>query len=102
MATLTEQQIRGLFAQEADIRLAHLDQLLLQLEEIPQDEDLLRSVFRELHTLKGSSAVAGLDEVSRVAHELEELVDEVRGGERTVTAELIDTLLTGADRLRAT
>ena len=102
MAILTEQQIRGLFAQEADVRLAHLDQLLLQLEEIPQDEDLLRSVFRELHTLKGSSAVAGLDEVSRVAHELEELVEDVRSGQQAVTGELIDTLLTGADRLRAT
>ncbi len=101
MAALTEQQIRGLFAQEAQVRLAHLDQLLLQLEDRPDDEDLIRSVFRELHTVKGSSAVAGLGEVSQVAHHLEELVGEVRSGRLAVTADVVDTLLTGADALRA-
>ncbi|TFD80195.1 hybrid sensor histidine kinase/response regulator [Cryobacterium sp. Sr8] len=99
MSGLDLAQVRELFAQEAEVRLAHLDQLLLQLEKTGGDESLIRSVFRELHTIKGSSAVAGLDEVSRVAHELEELVDEVRTGRQLVTPEIIDTLLAGADRL---
>jgi two-component system chemotaxis sensor kinase CheA len=99
VATLTADQIRALFAQEAEVRLAHLDQLLLRLEHAPEDEELLRSIFRELHTLKGSSAAAGLDEVSRPAHELEELVDDVRAKRRQVTPELIDNLFAGADRL---
>ena len=62
---------------------------------------LVRSIFREIHTLKGSSAVAGLDDVSRIAHDLEELVDDLRAGERPVTADVIDTLLRGVDRLSA-
>ena len=45
------------------------------------DETLVRSIFREVHTLKGSSAVAGLDDVSRVAHDLEELVDTCASGD---------------------
>jgi len=93
-------QVLRLFIQEAEGRLDQLGQLLLQLELTGKDETLIRSVFRELHTLKGSSAVAGLDEVSRIAHELETLVDTLRVGGRPVTADVIDTLLRGADQLR--
>ena len=101
MAGMNSDQVRSLFAQEAEGRLAQLGQLLLQLEQTGEDETLVRSIFREIHTLKGSSAVAGLDDVSRLAHDLEELVDNVRAGERPVTAEVIDTLLHGADQLSA-
>lgn len=100
MAAVGVQRLHQLFAEEAGIRLAELDRLLLRLEEEP-DADLVRSIFREVHTLKGSAAVAGLAEVSSIAHELEELVGEVRDQQRPVTSELIDTLLGGVDRLRA-
>lgn len=99
MAGLGADRVRLLFAQEADVRLAALGRLLLDLEQRPDDQELVRSIYRELHTLKGSAAVAGLQEISQVAHDLEELVDDVRDGRRPVTAELIDTLLRGADRL---
>lgn len=101
MSGLTVDQIRVLFAQEADIRLAQLGQLLLQLEQTADDEVLIQSVFREIHTLKGSAAVAGLEVVSSCAHELEELVEEVRAGRRRATPDLIDALLAGTDRLTA-
>lgn len=100
MAGVSPERLRQLFAQEAEVRLAELDRLLLRLEEDP-DDDLVRSVFRELHTIKGSSAVAGLDTVSQYAHDLEELVEQVRGGRRPVTSELVDILLHGVDQLRA-
>ena len=102
MAGMNADQVRRLFAQEADGRLAQLGQLLLQLEQPGDEETLIRSIFRELHTLKGSSAVAGLDDVSRIAHDLEELVDTLRVGGRPVTSEVIDTLLRGADQLSTT
>ncbi|HST63844.1 MAG TPA: response regulator [Mycobacteriales bacterium] len=101
MPALGLADVQALFAQEAQGRLATLGQLLLRLEATADDAELIRSIFREIHTLKGSSAVAGLDEVSRVAHELEEVVEELRSGTRTATPELIDTLLAGADRLEA-
>lgn len=99
MTALDVEKVRELFAQEAEVRLTHLGQLLLQLEQTGGDETLIRSVFRELHTLKGSSAVAGLADVSRLAHELEEVAEELRAGRQLVTPEVIDTLLAGADRL---
>ncbi|MBG6058936.1 two-component system chemotaxis sensor kinase CheA [Cryobacterium sp. MP_M5] len=99
MSILDIDQIRMLFGQEAGVRLAELDRLLLQLEQQGGDETLIRSIFRELHTLKGSAAVAGLDDVSQLAHELEELVVGIRSGIVAVTPAIIDTLLAGADRL---
>ncbi len=101
MAGMSPDQLRELFAQEAEVRLTELGRLLLELEQSSEDEALIRSVFREIHTLKGSSAVAGLDEVSHIAHGLEDLVDDVRSGRRPVTPEVIDTLLRGADELSA-
>ncbi len=101
MAALTREQIRDLFAQEAAGRLTALDQLLLRWETDGADTELVGSVFRELHTLKGSAAVAGLDAVSATAHEFEEIVGRVRAGELAVTPELVDSLFAGADRLRA-
>jgi two-component system chemotaxis sensor kinase CheA len=101
MSGMSPARVRQLFAQEAEVRLAELGRLLLRLEQNADDETLVGSVFRELHTLKGSAAVAGLDEVSRMAHDLEEVVEEVRAGRRPVTAELVDTLLRGADQLGA-
>ena len=101
MAGLELVDVRALFAQEAEGRLANLGQLLLRLEDSAEDDEIVRSVFRELHTLKGSSAVAGLVEVSRAAHELEEVVEQLRSGQRTATPELIDGLLAGVDRLAA-
>lgn len=102
MAVLTPADIRSLFAQEAAVRLVNLDQLLLRLEQSPADEELLSSVFREVHTLKGSSAVAGLDDVSRIAHDLEDLMQQLRDGLRSATPEVIDILLAGADQLATT
>jgi two-component system chemotaxis sensor kinase CheA len=101
MAGMTPEQVLKLFAQEADVRLTQIGQLLLQLEQSSDDATLVRSIFREIHTLKGSSAVAGLDEVSQIAHHLEQLVDDLRTGRREITADVIDTLLKGADELAA-
>ncbi|MGY2873550.1 two-component system, chemotaxis family, sensor kinase CheA [Marmoricola sp. URHA0025 HA25] len=99
MSGMSTGQVRRLFAQEAEVRLAELGRLLLQLEQNVQDESLVRSIFRELHTLKGSAAVAGLDEVSHLAHGFEQLVEDVQNGRKPVTAAVIDTLLRGADEL---
>ena len=71
----------------------------LQLEQTGGDEQLIRSLYREFHTLKGSAAVAGLGAISRIAHDLEELVNTLRVGGQPVTSEVIETLRVGADQL---
>jgi two-component system chemotaxis sensor kinase CheA len=99
MAVVSGAKIRDLFAQEAEGRLAALGGLLLQLEQTGNDKTLVDSIFRELHTIKGSAAVAGLPDVSTLAHQLEDLVSDLREGRTEATPELIDTLLSGLDGL---
>jgi two-component system chemotaxis sensor kinase CheA len=94
-----EEEFRVLFAQEAAMRLARLGEQLLALEEAGSDEELIASVFREAHTLKGAAAVVGIDDVSRVAHVMEDVLEQLRSGERLASPELIDALLGGVDGL---
>lgn len=98
MAVVPE-QVRALFAEEAGVRLARLEQLLLDLEH-RDDPQLVAEIFREVHTLKGSAAVAGLPDVSTQAHGMEEIVDELRRGARSASADVIDDLLRGTDELK--
>jgi chemotaxis protein histidine kinase CheA/ActR/RegA family two-component response regulator len=58
-------------------------------------------LFRDLHTLKGSSAFAGLRKMNRVAHRAEDLIGELREGKRSCDRALIDVLLETLDVLRA-
>src|SRR5438309_1278525 len=100
MATGHEDEFRQLFAQEAEQRLADLTSHLLALEEAGSDDDLVASIFREAHTLKGAAAVVGLEEVSVVAHAMEDLLEQLRAGSRLATPALIDVVLTAVDGLK--
>ena len=58
-------------------------------------------IFRTAHTLKGNGAAMGYDSVSDLAHELEDLLDEVRAGDIEITPDLMDLLFDGVDYLGA-
>jgi two-component system chemotaxis sensor kinase CheA len=92
-------RFRDLFAQEAEVRLARLSQLLLNLDRSGADTHTVDEIFREVHTLKGSAAVVGFDAVSSYAHGLEERLDDVRAGRASLTPDLVDALLVGVDEL---
>ncbi|MCC6214850.1 MAG: response regulator [Polyangiaceae bacterium] len=89
------------FLDECAERLDGLAERLLELEGRGADPELVASLFRDLHTLKGSSAFAGLRKMNRVAHLAEDLIGEVRAGKRAVERPLIDVLLETLDVLRA-
>ena len=95
-----EARFRAMFAEEAEGRLATLSELLLELERNGEDQDLLSSVFREAHTLKGAAAVVGLADVLRVAHAMEEVLEGLRRGGRTATPATVDALLGAVDGMR--
>src|SRR5215213_6930119 len=95
-----EARFRAMFAEEAEGRLATLSELLLELERDGGDRELLSSIFREAHTLKGGAAVVGLDEVMRVAHAMEEVLEGLRSGDATATQGLVDALLGAVDGIR--
>jgi two-component system chemotaxis sensor kinase CheA len=96
-----EEEFRQLFAQEATSRLERLAADLLRLEEAGDDPALVDSIFRDAHTLKGAAAVVGVEDVARVAHRMEDLLEELRDGSRSATSTLVDALLGVTDGLTA-
>ncbi len=98
--TVDEDMI-DLFMDEANERLEGLSQKLLQLEARPGDIELLRDIFRDLHTVKGSSAMVGLRAMNRLAHAAEDLVGQIRDGTRRADRAAVDALLGSMDGLRA-
>jgi two-component system chemotaxis sensor kinase CheA len=90
-----------LFFDECAERLEALAGKLLELERRPGDPELLRDIFRDLHTVKGSSAMVGLGPVNHLAHAAEDLVGQLRDGARPADAAAIDALLATLDALRA-
>ena len=91
----------GAFLDECVERTEGLAERLIELEQRGTDRELVSAVFRDLHTLKGSSAFAGLTKLNRVAHRAEDLIGELRDGKRPADRPLIDALLQALDAMRA-
>jgi len=89
-----------LFFDEATERVAALAGKLIDIERRPGDGELLRDVFRDLHTIKGSSAMVGLAPVNQLAHAAEDLVGQIRDAGRAVDGPVVDALLAALDALR--
>ncbi|MDA3948879.1 MAG: chemotaxis protein CheA [Spirochaeta sp.] len=88
------------FREEAYELLENLEQALLQLEDAPDDRDVVSAVFRSMHTIKGSAAMFGFDAVSGFTHHVETVLDDVRNGKIPVTRGLIDLTLESRDHIR--
>ncbi len=90
-----------LFFDEAAERIEGISGKLIQLERAPSDLEILRDLFRDLHTVKGSSAMVGLSPMNQLAHASEDLVGQLREGERAADAPVVNALLATLDGLRA-
>ncbi len=87
------------FLVEAGEILELLNEQLVDLEQRPEDKDLLNAVFRGFHTIKGGAGFLGLDPMVVVCHRAEDIFNLLRNGERTVDAALMDTMLPVLDVL---
>jgi two-component system chemotaxis sensor kinase CheA len=92
-------RFRETFFQEADEHLGEMEWGLLQLEGNP-DPELLNAIFRGAHSIKGASGTFGFEDVARFTHAMEGLLDRMRSGEVTPSAERIGLLLEALDTLR--
>src|SRR5262249_50106568 len=90
-----------MFFEEANERLEGLAQKLLELEGQPGNVELVRDLFRDLHTLKGSSGMVGLGAMNRLAHAAEDLVGQLRDGKRAADRGIVDALLGTVAAVRA-
>jgi two-component system chemotaxis sensor kinase CheA len=91
---------REAYREEAYELLAELETSLLALEEAPDDVELIGRVFRALHTIKGSGAMFGFDDIAAFTHEVETVFDQVRNGKMIVTKALVDLTLAAQDQIR--
>ncbi len=89
-------ELRALFFESASELLQVINDVGLQLEKRPADEELIRSVRRAVHTLKGDSAACGFTKLSEISHELEDVltlqVAQTRG------AEMAEVVLAAVDQ----
>ncbi len=89
------------FLIESNENLDQLDQDLVALESEPGSRELLSSVFRTIHTIKGTSGFLALTRLESVAHVGENLLVELRDGKREMEKRTADVLLMMVDTIRA-
>src|SRR5947209_13033115 len=89
------------FLIESGENLDRLDQELVKLESAPTSKDLLASIFRTIHTIKGSCGFLGFAHLEKVAHAGESLLSKLRDGELTLNAEITSGLLAMVDAVRS-
>ena len=92
-------QYLEVFVDEGREHLQTMNQKLIELEKEPENRSILDSLFRVAHTIKGMSATMGYQDVSEYTHKMENVLDVMRQGKASATAEIIDLLLEGADAL---
>ncbi len=94
-------QQKEAFREEAAELLIDLEKALLELEDAPDDAEIVGKVFRAMHTIKGSGAMFGFDDISAFTHEVETVYERVRGGELRADAQLVSLSLAARDHIHA-
>ncbi len=88
------------FIAETEENLRVMEEGLLALETRPDDPEILQTIFRMAHTLKGNSASLGFSGVAEFAHALEDQLERLRKHTRAATPQLVTVLLEAIDALR--
>jgi two-component system chemotaxis sensor kinase CheA len=91
-------QMREDFLAESQEIIERLEPLLVRLES-DRSPELLQTIFREMHTLKGSASFVGFDSIQMVAHKLEDIFGALRAKKLEVTGTLIDAIFSGVQLL---
>jgi two-component system chemotaxis sensor kinase CheA len=91
----------AIFRVEAQELLDQIEQGLLDLAQNPNNREVVAAVFRALHTLKGSGAMFGFDDLAGFTHHCETAFDRVRRGEVPASHELVSAVLGAMDHMRA-
>jgi two-component system, chemotaxis family, sensor kinase CheA len=88
------------FISEAAEQIAAIETLLLELEEQPDNRELLDSLFRCAHTVKGSAGIFGLNRVVEFTHHVETLLDKMRDGDIALNPDISTLLLQCNDQIK--
>ena len=100
LADFDRDAVLASFVVESEEGLDLMEQALVQMESNPSDPELLHSIFRVAHTIKGNATSLGLSDLAGFAHVVEDLLDVLREQQALPTADLISLLLKAVDELR--
>ncbi len=87
------------FLEESQEILDQLEEDLLKLEQDQGNKELMAAIFRAAHTIKGSAGLTGLDDISSLAHRLEDVLDQVRSDNKVMSRECFETVFQTVDML---
>lgn len=94
------QEILQDFLVEAFELIEQLDQDLVELENRPNDLELLNRIFRVAHTVKGSSSFLNFDVLTELTHHMEDVLNKARKDELKMTPEVMDVVLPSIDMMK--
>ena len=101
MSLDVDQEILEDFLVEAGEILEQLSEQLVDLEQRPDDKDLLNAIFRGFHTVKGGAGFMQLEAMVECCHKAENLFDLLRNGELSISPELMDVVLQALDAVNS-
>jgi len=101
MSTNDISKFKQLFIDEATSLLNSMEGIILELENNPDNYELIQEVFRVMHTIKGVSGMYGFDGMSELTHSIENIYDLVRNGKIKLNKTILDLTLNGVDQLFA-
>ncbi|NPB09365.1 MAG: response regulator [Thermodesulfobacteria bacterium] len=96
-----EEDVLKDFITEAKENLERLDEEFVELEQRPEDRELLSSIFRTIHTIKGTAGFFGFKTLEAIAHFAEDILSKLRDGLVVADEETIDMLLKSVDYIKA-
>ncbi|PID37779.1 MAG: hypothetical protein CSB49_08585, partial [Proteobacteria bacterium] len=91
----------GEFMQESEEGLVSVDQLLLEGEREGLDDEKVNGIFRVFHTIKGVASFLEFEQITRVAHATETMLDQVRSGKLVASGTVFDLVFDATARMRA-
>ncbi|MGF9821651.1 chemotaxis protein CheW [Brevibacillus agri] len=96
---MNRSELMGVFLSEVEEQLQLLEREILNLELQGESPQIIQSIFRVAHTLKGSSAAMGFEEMKQLTHEMENILDKIRNQYLPVTQQVVDILFQCLDHL---
>ena len=95
-----QELLEGFLAETTEL-LEKLDDDLVTLEKSPEDAELMNRIFRSIHTVKGASSFLGFDQLVKVTHKTEDVLNRLRKGELILSSEIMDVILEAVDLVKA-
>ncbi len=94
------QEILQDFLVESFELVEKLDEDLVELENTPEDLDLLNGIFRVAHTVKGASSFLNFDVLTHLTHHMEDVLNKARHGDLIITPDIMDVVLESIDLMK--